>query len=96
MMQTALDIANLVAALAVLYLVTCACHAMSKRTRRAIVAAFVLLGVGAFGSGLAPWLAHRHAGEAELVGNLGLALLLFATRRKTVLTHARGIAGAQQ
>jgi len=85
----AINLLNFGAALAVLYLVTCACNAMSKRTRHCIVAAYIAVGIAAIGSGLGPWLAHRDATEIELLGNLGLALMLWATRRKTVLTQAR-------
>lgn len=91
-MTLLLNLLNLTAALAVLYLVTCACNAMSKRTRPAIVAAFIAIGVGAFSSGLGPWLAHHPAEEGETLLNAGLALLLWATRRKTLLAHARGSA----
>lgn len=89
MIETLINLANFSVALAVLYLVTCACNAMSKRTRHVIVAAYIAVGVAAIGSGLGPWLDHRDASKVELVGNAGLALMLWATRRKTVLAHAR-------
>lgn len=92
-MQTLINLANLVAALAVLYMVICACHAMSRRTRPAIAYAYIAIGVGAFGSGIGPWFEHVGASEPELLGNLGIALLLFATRRKVILSHARSITG---
>lgn len=85
-----INLANFAAALAALYLVTCACNAMSKRTRHVVVASYIAVGIGAIGSGLEPWLFAGNASEIDLLRNAGLALFLWATRRKSVLTHARG------
>lgn len=90
MIDLAIDLANLLAAALALYLVTCACNAMSKRTRHVVVVSYIAVGIGAIGSGLEPWLFRGHADEIDLIRNAGLALLLWATRRKSVLTHARG------
>lgn len=90
MTEILINLANLLAAAAALYLVICACNAMSKRTRHVIVVSYIAVGVGALGSGLAPWLFHNTADWIDVLRNAGLALMLYATRRKAVLTHARG------
>lgn len=84
---------NSIACFGVIWSVLCATNNMSRRTPTTLRLAFILLGIGAFASLLAPAFLHRAPTPAETALCLGVAILSFVDRRRVQQKRLAGHRG---